>query len=75
MTAGQLPNVAAGFCDAKRHREVGEFFAQLEDAPPGTDRNVRLALEDIERCFRAREVVQAPLGSYLREYASAQSGG
>ena len=63
--ASYLPRMATGFCSPERHAEVKTFFAEHEGVPEGTERNLNLALEDIERCVRQREAIREPLREYL----------
>ncbi len=66
-TALGLPRMASGFCSQEQLIEVKAFFAEHKGVPEGTERNLNLALEDIERCVRQREAIREPLGVYLKE--------
>lgn len=66
MTATGLPRVAEGLCDEADRRRVATFFASVDDAPEGTERNVRLALEEIERCARLRARIADDLALALQ---------
>jgi alanyl aminopeptidase len=69
-TALGLPRMAGSFCSQEQLAEVKEFFAEHKGVPEGTERNLNLALEDIERCVRQREAIREPLKAYLKESAS-----
>jgi alanyl aminopeptidase len=65
MTSTQLPRLARGLCTEADRDRVEAFFASVEGAPSGTDRNVGLVLEDISRCAQLRASIQGPVGAAL----------
>jgi len=65
MTATRLPHAASGLCTREEGLRVHDFFASAPGVPSGTERNVRLVLEDIERCARMREAIQPGLARAL----------
>ena len=65
MTSTQLPQAAAGLCTQGDRDRVAAFFAGVEGAPEGTDRNLRLALEEIDRCVRLRARIAGDLARAL----------
>ena len=66
-TALGFPRMVSGFCSQGQLDEVKEFFAGHKGVPEGTERNLNLALEDIERCVRQREAIREPLKEYLEK--------
>jgi alanyl aminopeptidase len=63
--AASLPSMGRGFCTHDDARRVERFFSQPDHAPDGTLHNLRLVVEDIERCVRLREAATEPLRDYL----------
>ena len=61
MTAGRLPQAASGLCSEEEATEVERFFEGVPESAPGTDRNLRLALEDIRRCAGLRKEISRAL--------------
>lgn len=53
-TAPRLPWLAAGFCTESERAEVAAYFAKPEHQAQGSDRNIALTLEAIDRCIRVR---------------------
>jgi alanyl aminopeptidase len=67
MTSTQLPRIASGLCTNADAKNVKAFFASAQGVPRGTERNTRLVLEDIERCYRMRESISPGLTRALAE--------
>ena len=65
MTATRVPRMASGLCTAEDARRVERFFASAPGAPRGTERNVRLVVEEISRCARMRERILPGLSGVL----------
>jgi hypothetical protein len=65
MSQVQLPRVAEGLCDEASRKRVVAFFEGVRDAPEGTDRNLGLALEEIEACTRLRARIAGDLARAL----------
>ena len=61
------------FCDAARHDEVQQFFA--EHKVPAAERELKLALEQINVCIDIRAHQQPLLQSWLREHQSGLAAG
>jgi len=74
MRAARLPQVASTFCSRERHEAVAAFFRRATPVP-GLERNLALALEDVERCLHARERVEGPLRDWLAGFARPASDG
>ena len=72
-TALGLSRMASRLCRQGQLAEVKEFFAGHKGVPEGTERNLNLTLEDIERCIRQRQAIREPLKAYLKESASVAS--
>lgn len=64
LRAAQLPRLAAGLC-TQSDRDAVEAFFRRRPSQPGRRRNLALALEDIERCIRARETLLPPMRRWL----------
>jgi len=64
VAAAHLPGIASGFC-SRRERDAVERFFRSQPPLPGRERNLDLALEDVERCAEARETIAGPLGRWL----------
>jgi alanyl aminopeptidase len=65
MTATRLPGTAAGLCSDEDASRVEAFFASAQGVPPGTERNLLLALEGISHCARMRASIQPGLNRVL----------
>lgn len=65
----RMPWAGAGFCTAEDREKVASFFADEARRPDGTDRNLGLALEGIDRCVRLRKATRAALESWLEASA------
>ena len=50
--AARLPNFAGGMCSAEVIEDVKAFFAEEGHSTEGTDRNVGLVVESIDRCVK-----------------------
>jgi alanyl aminopeptidase len=64
VAASHLPGLASGFC-TRAERDAVERFFRAQPPLPGRQRNLELALEDVERCAEARETLEEPLGRWL----------
>lgn len=64
MTA-HLPGLASGFSDVAGRLEAERLFADASRHKPGLDRNLRQALEDIDRRARLRACIEGPLRAHL----------
>jgi alanyl aminopeptidase len=70
LATARLPALASGFCSLAERDEVEAFFGGTAPVP-GRDRNLALALEDVERCALARDAVGAPMKQWLSAQARA----
>jgi alanyl aminopeptidase len=70
LSAARLPALASGFCSLAERDEVEAFFRGAAPVP-GRERNLALALEDVERCALARDAVGAPMRQWLSAQARA----
>lgn len=75
MSVPRLPGLASGFCSEERSAEVRAFFTNAKRAPPGTARNLGLAVESIERCVRLRAAIREPLREWLAGAAAGVAAG
>jgi aminopeptidase N len=62
-----------GFCDAAKRDEVQQFFA--EHKVPAAERELKLAVEQINVCIDIRTHQQPVLQSWLREHQSSLAAG
>jgi alanyl aminopeptidase len=66
LSSTGIPSVATGLCSVEGAEQVEAFFdAAGEAAPQGTDRNVRLVVEDIRRCARLRTSLDSTLAEAI----------
>ncbi len=63
--APRLPWLGGGFCSSEDRQRVADFFADPAHAPSGTERNLGLVLENIDRCARLRDAIRGPLAEWL----------
>ena len=63
--ASRFPRLAQGFCTPAQREAVLTFFADPEHLTSGSERNLGLALERIERCIRLRSDTESALDRYL----------
>jgi alanyl aminopeptidase len=68
-SAPSLPWYGAWFCEATDRERVATFFAEPGRAPSGTARNLKLALESVDRCIQGR----ARHGQALLSWLDAQA--
>jgi len=61
------------FCSTEKADEVKQFFEQHPF--PGTERNQKEALEEINGCVQLREQQQQNLSAWLKQQGAAGSGG
>jgi cytosol alanyl aminopeptidase len=61
----RFPRMASQFCAPAQRAAVVEFFKDEAHRASGTERNLRLALERIDRCIRLRGHTEAALDRYL----------
>jgi hypothetical protein len=64
--ASRFPGTANQFCEPAQRIAVVEFFKDPSHRVSGTDRNLGLALERIDRCIRLRGDTEADLDRYLK---------
>ena len=64
-SAPGLPSMGSGFCKREDAQRVNDFFSETAHAPEGTEHNLRLVVEGIERCVALREAATEPLRAYL----------
>ena len=64
--ASRFPGMASRFCAPAQRAAVVEFFTDDAHRTSGTDRNLGLALERIDRCIRLRADTEAALDRYLK---------
>lgn len=65
-SARYLPWMGAGFCDVAARAEVAAFFAEPARRPEGTERNLGMALESIDRCVRMRARARPATSRWLQ---------
>ncbi|MCA9540789.1 MAG: ERAP1-like C-terminal domain-containing protein, partial [Myxococcales bacterium] len=65
----RLPWMGGGFCTTQERAQVATFFGAPEHAPEGTERNLGLVLEGIDRCIRLRASLHDPLATWLTNHA------
>ena len=63
--AARFPSLAGGFCAPAQRAAVVAFFKDASHRTSGTERNLGLALERIDRCIRVRAESEAALDRYL----------
>ena len=69
-SAPGLPFVGAGFCASDDRAAVDAFFRGLSAPVQGTERNLKLALEGIDRCVRSKTRHAADLEAWLRRHST-----
>ena len=63
--ASRYPGLASGFCTKGQRDAVEAFFKPEARRPSGTERNLGLTLEGIDRCIRLRAETESALDAYL----------
>jgi alanyl aminopeptidase len=63
--AVKAPRAASPLCDPALRGRVVKFFEGAGRTPPGSERNLGLALERIDECLSDRARMKEPLGPYL----------
>ncbi|MDP6946176.1 MAG: ERAP1-like C-terminal domain-containing protein, partial [Myxococcota bacterium] len=63
--ASRFPSLASGFCAQGQRDQVAAFFEPEARRPSGTERNLGLALERIDRCIRLRSRTESAMDAYL----------
>ena len=69
-SAPGLPSVGAGFCASDDRAAVDAFFRGLNAPVQGTERNLKLALEGIDRCVRSKTRHAADLEAWLGRHST-----
>lgn len=64
-SARSMPWLGSNFCDLESRAEVEAFFTDPEHTGAGSERNLALALESIDRCIRLRELSEDAMHRFL----------
>jgi cytosol alanyl aminopeptidase len=59
--APRLPDLGHGLCTAEARSHLEHTFVSLPNPPSGMDRNLKLVLEEVERCMQRKEYLTPAL--------------
>ncbi len=65
-SAGGLPWVGTGFCTPEGKKIAEDFFSKPEHQAPGSERNLKNALEVIDLCIAQKQYLSPSLAEYLK---------